>query len=85
MENQELQIKNDLLKQCYQKIGFYELLVDNQKLVIDEQEDSLKDIKQANHGMNREIIRQGKVIDILEEELEGYDSMFGSYHIRFSN
>jgi hypothetical protein len=85
MENQEQQIEKDLLKQCYQKIGAYELMVDNQKRFIDVQENLIKDIKEANHGMNDELIRRGRAIEILGEELDEYEGMLGSYHIRFSN
>jgi hypothetical protein len=85
MENQEQQIEKDLLKQCYQKIGAYELMVDNQKRFIDVQDNLIKDIKEANQGMNDELIRRGRTIEILGEELDEYEGMFGSYHIRFSN
>jgi hypothetical protein len=85
MENQDQQIEKDLLKQCYQKIGAYELMVDNQKRFIDVQENIINEIKEANHGMNNELIRRGRAIEILGEELDEYESMFNSYHIRFSN
>lgn len=85
MENQEQQIQSDLLKQCYTKIGAYELMVENQKRFIDIQENLIKDIKESNHGMNCELINRGRAIEILGEELDNYENMFNNYHSQFSN
>ncbi len=79
------QIQNDLLKQCYHKIGAYEVMADNQKRFIDLQENLIKEIKEANHGMNNELIKRGRAIEILGEELDEYEGMFGNYHKQFSN
>jgi hypothetical protein len=85
MENQDQVIQKDLLDKCYKKIGVYEIIVQSQKEFMHKQEALINDIKEANHGMNNELIMRGRAIEILGEELDEYEGMFGSYHIRFSN
>ena len=85
MENQEQIIQKDLLDKCYKKIGVYEIIVESQKEFIGKQESIINDINEANHGMNKEIIKRGRAIEILGEELDNYENMFNSYHIQFSN
>jgi hypothetical protein len=85
MKNQDQVIQKDLLDKCYKKIGVYEIIVESQKEFMGKQEKIINEIKEANHGMNCELIKRGRAIEILGEELDNYENMFNSYHIQFSN
>jgi glycerol dehydrogenase-like iron-containing ADH family enzyme len=85
MENQEQVIQKDLLDKCYKKIGVYEIMVQSQKEFMDKQESLINDMKEANHGMNREIIKRGLAMEILGNSLDEYEALFNVYHTQFTN
>ena len=85
MENQEQEIQKDLLSRCYKKLGVYEIMAETQKEFIAKQEDLINDMKEANHGMNREIIKRGLAMEILGNSLDEYEALFNVYHTQFTN
>lgn len=85
MKNQNQIIQKRLLGNCYKQIDVYEKVVQVQKEFIDKQEELIRDIREANHGMNREIIKRGLAMEILGNSLDEYEALFNVYHTQFTN